>query len=99
MIRINSYRIGVGIILLNEEKKVFVGKRIDIKSEAWQMPQGGINKDEKMENAAYRELYEETGIKKAKRKNVVEEQNSAPIMHDILKPITLEDLTNPDNKK
>ena len=38
-------------------------------------------------------------IKKAKRKNAVEEQNSAPIMHDILKPITLEDLTNPDNKK
>jgi len=37
--------------------------------------------------------------KKAKRKNVVEEQNSTPIMHDILKPITLEDLTNPDNKK
>ena len=37
--------------------------------------------------------------KKAKRKNVVEEQNSAPIMHDILKPITLEDLTNPDNKE
>ena len=37
--------------------------------------------------------------KKAKRKNVVEEQNTAPIMHDILKPITLEDLTNPDNKK
>ncbi len=37
--------------------------------------------------------------KKAKRKNVVEEQNSTSIMHDILKPITLEDLTNPDNKK
>ena len=37
--------------------------------------------------------------KRAKRKNVVEEQNSTPIMHDILKPITLEDLTNPDNKK
>jgi len=37
--------------------------------------------------------------KKEKRKNVMEEQNSAPIMHDILKPITLEDLTNPDNKK
>ena len=37
--------------------------------------------------------------KRAKRKNVLEEQNSAPIMHDILKPITLEDLTNPDNKK
>jgi len=37
--------------------------------------------------------------KRAKRKNVVEEQDSAPIMHDILKPITLEDLTSPDNKK
>jgi len=37
--------------------------------------------------------------KRAKRKNVVEDQNSAPIMHDILKPITLEDLTSPDNKK
>ncbi len=37
--------------------------------------------------------------KKAKRKNVVEEQNSTPIIHDILNPITLEDLTNPDNKK
>ena len=37
--------------------------------------------------------------KKAKRKDVVEEQNNTPIMHDILKPITLEDLTNPDNKK
>ena len=37
--------------------------------------------------------------KKAKKKDVMEEQNSAPIMHDILKPITLEDLTNPDNKK
>jgi hypothetical protein len=37
--------------------------------------------------------------KRAKRKNVVEEQNNASMMHDILKPITLEDLTNPDNKK
>ena len=34
--------------------------------------------------------------KRAKRKNVVEEQNSAPIMHDILKTITLEDLTDPN---
>tara|TARA_B100001123_G_scaffold107134_1_gene124764 strand:+ start:1315 stop:1791 length:477 start_codon:yes stop_codon:yes gene_type:complete len=64
--KINSYRIGVGIILLNEKKKVFVAKRIDIKSEAWQMPQGGVIKNEKVEDAAYRELYEETGVKKAR---------------------------------
>jgi len=54
--------------LLNTKNKVFVGKRIDFKSEAWQMPQGGVNKSEKVENAAFRELYEETGIKKAKIK-------------------------------
>ena len=66
MIRINSYRIGVGIVLLNKEKKVFVGKRTDIKSKFWQMPQGGIIKGEELEDAAYRELYEETGVKKVK---------------------------------
>ena len=66
MIRINSYRIGVGIVLINNKKKIFVGKRIDIKSDSWQMPQGGIIKGEKLEEAAYRELYEETGVKKAK---------------------------------
>lgn len=59
-----SYRLGVGIMLLNTENKVFVGKRIDSKNTAWQMPQGGINKHETEEEAAFRELYEETGIKK-----------------------------------
>ena len=66
MIRTNLYRIGVGIILLNKKKKVFVGKRIDIKSKAWQIPQGGVIKGEELEDAAYRELYEETGVKKVK---------------------------------
>ena len=65
MKNINSYRIGVGIILINKKKKIFVGKRIDVKKEAWQMPQGGVAKNEKLEDAAYRELYEETGVKKA----------------------------------
>ena len=37
--------------------------------------------------------------KKAKRKNIESDTTSEPVMHDILKPITLEDLTNPSNKK
>ena len=58
-------------------------------------------KSKRGERAVLRQAKREARLakKKAKRKNVVEEQNSAPIMHDILKPITLEDLTNPDNKK
>jgi len=56
-------REGVGIVLLNKENKVFVGKRIDNPKNFWQMPQGGINKDEDYFSAAIRELEEETGIK------------------------------------
>ena len=57
-------RIGVGIILLNNENKIFVGKRIDNqKGNYWQMPQGGIEKNENFFQAARRELEEETGIK------------------------------------
>ena len=56
-------RIGVGIVLLNNENKVFVAKRIDNPKNFWQMPQGGIDKDEDFLSAAYRELEEETSIK------------------------------------
>ena len=56
-------RIGVGIILLNHENKVFVGKRIDNPINFWQMPQGGVNQNENFLQAAKRELEEETGIK------------------------------------
>ena len=55
-------RPGVGIILLNSENKVFVGKRVDNPLNFWQMPQGGIDKNEKVLEAAIRELKEETGI-------------------------------------
>ena len=58
-----SLRIGVGIILLNRENKVFVGKRIDNPKNFWQMPQGGVNQNENFLQAAKRELEEETGIK------------------------------------
>ena len=56
-------RDGVGIVLLNEENKVFVAKRIDNPKNFWQMPQGGIDSGEDYLNAAYRELEEETSIK------------------------------------
>ena len=59
-------RVGVGIILLNNENKVFVGKRIDNPGNFWQMPQGGIDKNESFFEAAKRELEEETGIEKIK---------------------------------
>ena len=56
-------RIGVGIVLLNSENKVFVGKRIDNPGFFWQMPQGGVDNNEKFLDAALRELNEETSIK------------------------------------
>ena len=56
-------RIGVGIILLNKENKIFVAKRIDNPKNYWQMPQGGVNEGEDFLKAAYRELKEETNIK------------------------------------
>ena len=56
------YRSAVGIMLLNPKGEVFVGHRIDTKSEAWQMPQGGIDWGETPEQALHRELWEETGV-------------------------------------
>ena len=59
------YRNGVGIMLINDNKKIFVGKRIDNKS-AWQMPQGGVDQDENIVDAVKRELKEETGVSSIK---------------------------------
>ena len=59
------YRPCVGIMLFNQDGKVFVGKRIDQTVEGWQMPQGGIDKGEEPRQAALRELHEEAGTDKA----------------------------------
>ena len=59
-------RIGVGIVLLNSENKIFVGRRIDYPKNFWQMPQGGVDLNEDLQQAARRELEEETGITSVK---------------------------------
>ncbi len=61
MIDKHGYRSNVGIIIINNENKVFWGRRIGQKS--WQFPQGGIDESESLVDAMYRELWEETGLK------------------------------------
>ncbi len=61
----DKYRQGVGIVLLNTRGEVFVGRRADLKGDAWQMPQGGLDEDESPREAALRELKEEIGTDKA----------------------------------
>jgi|TARA_E500000178_G_scaffold321103_1_gene344703 putative (di)nucleoside polyphosphate hydrolase len=59
-------RKGVGIVILNKNNQVFVGKRKDNPGNYWQMPQGGVNKNEDYISAMRRELIEETSIKNIK---------------------------------
>ena len=56
-------RSGVGIVVLNKNNQVFVARRIDNSKNFWQMPQGGVDKNEDYLTTAYRELEEETSIK------------------------------------
>ena len=61
--RVNlPYRRGVGMMILNKDNLIFVGKRLDSKVDTWQMPQGGIDGDETVVEAGLRELVEETNI-------------------------------------
>lgn len=56
------YRPCVGLMILNAEGAVFTGQRLDNAADAWQMPQGGVDKGEDPAAAALRELEEETGL-------------------------------------
>ena len=59
-------RTGVGIIVLNKQNKIFVGKRKDNPGDKWQMPQGGVDEGEDYITAMKRELLEETSIQNIK---------------------------------
>ncbi len=59
------YRSGVGIMLLNQQGQVFIAQRRDMPSDAWQMPQGGLEEGETADQAAFRELKEEIGTNNA----------------------------------
>ena len=58
-----GYRPAVGVMLINADRKVWVGQRLDSTLEAWQMPQGGLDPGETAVEGALRELEEETGIR------------------------------------
>ena len=60
------YRPCVGVVLIDARGLIFAGQRLDSPSPAWQMPQGGIDEGEKPKEAAYRELWEETGVTRDK---------------------------------
>jgi len=63
MIDKEGYRASVGAIIVNDQHRVFWAKRVN--QDAWQFPQGGMNKDETPKQAMFRELYEEVGLQKS----------------------------------
>lgn len=67
-----KYRRGVGVMLVNARAEIFIARRNDVPSAAWQMPQGGIDRAETPRTAAYRELREELGTDNAE---VIAESN------------------------
>ncbi len=77
-----GYRPCVGVMLVNDRGRVFVGRRIDNKEgDWWQMPQGGIDEGEDLRAAALRELAEETGVDA--RHVTLLQQIEEPVRYDL----------------
>ena len=79
------YRPCVGVMMINPRGHIFVGQRKDTKEPAWQMPQGGVDRGEKTLDAAYRELWEETGVEA--RLVTLEAESSRLIPYDLPHPL------------
>ena len=60
-----QYRKCVGMMILNDNNEILVGRRLDYPSGFWQMPQGGIDDNENPEEAVWREMMEEVGTNNA----------------------------------
>jgi len=83
------YRPCVGVMLVNPDGKAFAGQRIDNHQDAWQMPQGGVDPGEDPQDAAFRELWEETGVTKDKASLVAQTRDWIPydLPHDLVPKI------------
>ena len=83
-----EYRRCVGMMILNKNNQILVGRRIDHPSGYWQMPQGGIDKNEIPEEAVWREMMEEIGTNNAKLMHTSNQWYNYEIPQETLNKLT-----------
>ena len=83
----DKYRKCVGMMILNVNKEILVGRRLDHPSGYWQMPQGGIDENENPKEAVWREMMEEIGTNKAKLIKISNQWINYDIPPEILKTL------------
>ena len=83
----SKYRKCVGMMILNSNKEILVGRRLDHPSGYWQMPQGGIDDDENPEEAVWREMMEEIGTNKAEIRKISNQWINYDIPPETLKTL------------